>query len=466
MNKVAKSDMEAKQIMEVTTFNINSEVDPMAFAKRDAEVESDFTSKQPGFVKRQSGIDDKGNYAVIVFWESMANAEASMSKFMGDASVADYAQMIDGPSMKMARYAMDKAFDAKGSRFVEVMAFDLQAGTDIAAFDALNHKVETDVTAKREGFLQRLTGSNEEGKQVVAVYWASKATSDAALQPFMNAPLAKDFMKDMVQSSIVMGRYKFLNLEPTNKEKAIAVLNSFNTGDQTALTAYVDANKYIQHNLSAPDGAEAFAGMVQMGPSKGFSAEVIRSFEDGEYVFTHSKYNFFGPQVGFDVFRFENGLIVEHWDNLLPIQEPNPSGRTQLDGAIEVTDLDKTAANKQTVRGLIENVFMKGEMDKVTSYFDPEYLQHNPAVGDGLEGLQGAMQSFAKNGMVMEYSKLHKVLGQGNFVLTLSEGKFGKNEPTSFYDLFRLEGGKIVEHWDVIAPIPPKSAWKNDNGKF
>lgn len=203
--------MKNQTIMEVTTFGISA--DPMTFAKRDAQVESAFTSKQPGFIKRQSGVDDDGNYAVVVFWESMADAEASMNKFMGDASVADYAKMIDGPTMKMARYTMDKSFDADDSRFVEIMTFDLQTGTDMATFDALNHQVETDVTAKREGFLQRLTGVNEAGKQVVAVYWASKATSDAALQPFMDAPLAKDFMQAMVQSSVFMGRYNFLNVE-------------------------------------------------------------------------------------------------------------------------------------------------------------------------------------------------------------------------------------------------------------
>ena len=60
----------------------------------------------------------------------------------------------------------------------------------------------------------------------------------------------------------------------------------------------------------------------------------------------------------------------------------------------------------------------------------------------------------------------YKVLGQGNFVLTMSEGKFGKGEHTSFYDLFRIENGQIVEHWDVIAPIEPKTDWKNTNGKF
>jgi len=210
-NMEVKPIMDVKPIMEVTTFTLTAEADPAAFASGDAQVESDFTSKQPGFIKRQSGVDETGNYVVVVYWENVANADASMSKFMGDASVADYAQMIDGPSMKMARYAMDKAFDADDSRFVEIMSFDLKPGTDLTKFDALNQKVETDVTSKRDGFRQRLTGVDDAGKQVVAVYWASKATSDAALQPFMDAPISKDFMQEMNQSSIVMGRYQFLN---------------------------------------------------------------------------------------------------------------------------------------------------------------------------------------------------------------------------------------------------------------
>ena len=50
-------------------------------------------------------------------------------------------------------------------------------------------------------------------------------------------------------------------------------------------------------------------------------------------------------------------------------------------------------------------------------------------------------------------------------VLVLSEGAFG-GKPTSFYDLFRVENGKIAEHWDTIEPISDKKDWKNTNGKF
>jgi predicted SnoaL-like aldol condensation-catalyzing enzyme len=65
----------------------------------------------------------------------------------------------------------------------------------------------------------------------------------------------------------------------------------------------------------------------------------------------------------------------------------------------------------------------------------------------------------------MKYDTIHQVLGEGNFVLVVSAGTFG-DAPTSFYDLFRVENGKIAEHWDVIETIAPQSEWKNQNGKF
>lgn len=57
------------------------------------------------------------------------------------------------------------------------------------------------------------------------------------------------------------------------------------------------------------------------------------------------------------------------------------------------------------------------------------------------------------------------ILGEGNFVLVVNEGLFD-NKPASFYDFYRLEDNKIVEHWDVIEHIPPEDIWKNSNGKF
>lgn len=255
-------------------------------------------------------------------------------------------------------------------------------------------------------------------------------------------------------------------MELSNKEKAVAVLNSLNTGDQKAI-AYINPDKYIQHNLGVGDGLAGFGEVLQHAPPGGFKAKVIRAFEDGDYVFTHTEYDFFGPKVGFDVFRFEDGLIVEHWDNLAEITPPNPSGRTQFDGETQISDIDLTVTNKEKVTDFVKTVFIKGEGDQITEYVNPtKYIQHNSAVADGLDGLGAALKYFAENGLVMEYHKLHRVLGEGNFVLTVSEGKFGTGDHVAYYDLFRLEDGMIVEHWDVIQNIPAESEWKNKNGKF
>ena len=252
----------------------------------------------------------------------------------------------------------------------------------------------------------------------------------------------------------------------TNTDKAVALLESFNTGD-TAPIAFINPEKYIQHNLDVADGLAGFGAIMQNAPPQGFRATIHRAFADDNYVVVHTEYDFFGPKVGFDVFRFEDGLIVEHWDNLADITPPNPSGSTQFDGATQITDLDRTDANKQIVEGFVTDVLKDGQTDKLTTYINPnKYIQHNSGVADGLDGLGEALHSFAENGLVMEYDAVHYILGQGNFVLTMSEGRFGKGEHVAFYDLFRVEDNQIVEHWDVIQPIPARSEWKNDNGKF
>lgn len=192
----------------------------------------------------------------------------------------------------------------------------------------------------------------------------------------------------------------------------------------------------------------------------------MRVFQDGDFVFAHTDYNFFGPKIGFDIFRFENGTIVEHWDLLETPANPNPSGRTMIDGPTEATDLERTEANKALVRAFVEDILVNGRMEKLAGYFDGDrFVQHNPQVADGLSGLGAALEAMARQGVTMKYDRIHKILGEGSFVLAVSEGSFG-GRPTSFYDLFRIENGKIAEHWDTIETVPPREAWKNANGKF
>ena len=256
--------------------------------------------------------------------------------------------------------------------------------------------------------------------------------------------------------------------EINKKEMAVELLKAIETGASEPI-AYVNAEHYTQHNLTVGDGLAGFgaalAGLADY-PEKA-RVNTVRAFEDGDYVVLHTDYNFYGPKAGFDIFRFEDGKIVEHWDNLMPYDGgKNPSGHTPFDGTAEFTDLDKTAENKAIVRGFVEDVLMGKNPGKLTEYFNGnEYIQHNTAIADGLDGLGAALAAMAEQGIKMEYFKIHTVFGCGNFVLAVSEGAFA-GQPTSYYDLFRVENGKIAEHWDVMETIADVNDWKHENGKF
>ncbi len=94
------------------------------------------------------------------------------------------------------------------------------------------------------------------------------------------------------------------------------------------------------------------------------------------------------------------------------------------------------------------------------------YIEHNPLITDNLSLFHKILSEHASNSINMrEYKKNHRILAEGNFVLSVSEGSFNAAH-SAFYDLFRISNGKIVEHWDTTEEIPPRDEWKNDNGKF
>ena len=258
--------------------------------------------------------------------------------------------------------------------------------------------------------------------------------------------------------------------EQTQTEKALALIDTFATGD-TDIAKELLAEDYIQHNLAYGTGRDAFISSVEYLASadEKTTVENIRAFEDGDKVFLQTVYNFAGAgeQVAFDIFRFDNkGKIAEHWDNLAAKAEPNPSGHTQIDGTMEVTDLDKTEENRKLVEDFLYDVMQGNNLDKTPDYFDGDtYIQHNTGIADGVSGLNEALAALAEQNIQMIYTTTHQVLAQGNFVLAVSEGTFG-DKPTAYYDLWRVENGKIAEHWDVMETIADKSTWQNQNGKF
>lgn len=256
----------------------------------------------------------------------------------------------------------------------------------------------------------------------------------------------------------------------TNKEIVGTFLGAVLTGDTTTMHELANAD-YIQHNPFIPTGLAPFIQMLPVLQENGTTAENIRMFQDGNYVFMHNIWRNAAPfgadeMVSFDIIRLdENGKVAEHWDAMTTLEKQTASGRTQTDGPTTAEDLAKTEENKAIAKAMVEDILMGKNPNKITDYISAEqYDQHNPGITDGLDGILEAVAYLTSQNNMFQYTKIHKVLGEGNFVLTVSEGLW--NGTTNvFYDLLRFENGKAVEHWDVIQPIPTEGL-ANDNGMF
>lgn len=123
------------------------------------------------------------------------------------------------------------------------------------------------------------------------------------------------------------------------------------------------------------------------------------------------------------------------------------------------------AANKQLVLDAANMLFVQHKVDQaIDTYFLPTYIQHNPMAASGTEPIRTFFKSFYA-GNPQATIVIKRALADGDLVAIHYNMKL-KADDRGFavVDIFRVENGKIAEHWDVAQPIPEKSA--NTNGMF
>jgi len=249
------------------------------------------------------------------------------------------------------------------------------------------------------------------------------------------------------------------------KKRIRALLKGIETGDASSVEV-INPTKYIQHNPQTHEGREGLAALFKRLSKTSPRVNIVRIFEDGDYIFAHTEYDFSNSNIGFEIFRFENNMTVEHWDNIQLRRGPNGSNHSMIDGQTEASDLSRTEENRQIVQSFIDDVLINVRLSKLETYIGDEcFTQHNPHMVDGISALSDALKNTSEKDIRLKYEKNHRVLAEGNFVLSVCEGYFN-GVHSAIFDLFRVTGGKLVEHWDTIEAIPPRSEWKNDNGKF
>jgi len=227
-------------------------------------------------------------------------------------------------------------------------------------------------------------------------------------------------------------------------EKVLTVLRGIGDRDADLATMYMNPKKYIQHNPQAADGVDGLRGYIGRFPRENHRLKVVRAFQDGPYVFTQEDGLILGQNIFFDLFRFEDGLIVEHWVFSAKAAPPNQSGHTQTDGPAQAKLSEDKEKNKSIVREYYETIHISGDHSKIPQYFSGDHcIRHEPGVRDGVAAFKRDLEELTKHRSIDE---IKFVLGQGDFVFIAARGSHGGN-PCVYVDLYRVEDGKIAERW-------------------
>jgi predicted SnoaL-like aldol condensation-catalyzing enzyme len=241
---------------------------------------------------------------------------------------------------------------------------------------------------------------------------------------------------------------------------------------QNRNTAAIDrffSEQFVQHDPNIADGRPGLSAFVaEHTNSPATHVTIYRTVVDDDTVMLHSKYEswpgFSGPVIAFDLFRFKDGKIVEHWGGQALEAGTNLSGHSQVDGPTAVVDREQTEANRVLVRNFKQAVTVELHFDKVSEFIDGDhYTQHASKVGDGTARMKARVSEVERPGATPVLIP-RRYVAEGNFVLCIVESR--TEPPTANYDLFRVENGKVAEHWDVLSIIPPENRWKNTNGPY
>lgn len=230
------------------------------------------------------------------------------------------------------------------------------------------------------------------------------------------------------------------------------------------------AHDLIQHDPQLADGRNAMvdwiAGLRRNSPALAWTVKHVVADRDLVFVHAHvgtAPANEWSGSNRYDIYRLDQGIIVEHWAVAAPAPTRSASGNTAFNDAYRYTGGAPSAEprmaelNRLLAQSLSEDVFGKRRFALLDRFWAAGYLQHNPYVPNGRAALAGVLPYIAPEGGSY---RVAFSMAEGDLALVCAHATEPGADPAggvAVCDLYRMVNYEMVEHWDVAQPVPGSS---------
>ncbi|MFT4280598.1 nuclear transport factor 2 family protein [Microbacterium sp.] len=254
-----------------------------------------------------------------------------------------------------------------------------------------------------------------------------------------------------------------------NKELVAYVFDQLFSHANAAVIDTHFSPDYVQHSPAAGDGLAGLHGFIAFAKTTfpDSRATVHHLFAEGDLVVVHSNIVAVPQTPGFaaiDIFRVVDGVIVEHWDASSEAPEETLSGNDLYSTlSLPVDAAPDPAADAEVSRDVAVRLVRALGVDHDASAVDDlvaaDVVQHDAAIGAGLEGLRDAAKAPGRHDV-----EITRVIAEGDYVAVHGHWHFADDDGVAVITILRVREGKVVEQWAARQPVPAASA--NDNGMF
>jgi hypothetical protein len=205
----------ANYVVEVITYKIKKGVPTTEYKRLDSITQQRYTQKQAGYISKDSGIDQQGNWLVVLSWDNVAHADADKQAFAKSALWNETLKIIDTTTIGRKRFFVtdDHSSSLKDLKpyVIELATFKEKNQLKRDTFDKRDQQVEADYISRQNGYLTRRTGIAEDGERLMMIYWKTMADADAGMKEFLKDQSVADYAKMIDWKTVEMKRFQAVN---------------------------------------------------------------------------------------------------------------------------------------------------------------------------------------------------------------------------------------------------------------